>query len=62
MTSEKRAQKFHTDDAALPDLGSASDWLNQISHTARNQWWRREMSAVFSGYKIRLVLTVQFSS
>ena len=25
MTSEKRAQKFHTDDADYPDLGSASD-------------------------------------
>ena len=32
MTSEKRAQKIHTDDASLP---SASDWLNQISHAAR---------------------------
>ena len=27
MTSEKRAQKFHTDDASPADLGSASDWL-----------------------------------
>ena len=35
MTSEKRARKFHTDDVSLPDLGSASDWLNQISHAAR---------------------------
>ena len=38
MTLEKRAQKFHTDDASLhhyPDLGSTSDWLNQISHAAR---------------------------
>ena len=35
MTSEKRAQKFHTDDASLPRSGSASDWLNQISHAAR---------------------------
>ena len=32
MTSEKGAQKFHTDNASLP---SASDWLNQISHAAR---------------------------
>ena len=58
-----------------PDLVSASDWLNQISHAAQpirnqkhylwklwnfcacfsdviswgNQWWHREMSAVFSG-------------
>jgi len=35
MTPEKRAQKFHTYDALLPDLGSASDWLNKISHAAR---------------------------
>ena len=36
MTSEKRAQKFHTDDVSLPRyLGSDSDWLNQISHAAR---------------------------
>ena len=29
ITSEERAQKFHTDDESLPtaDLGSASDWL-----------------------------------
>jgi len=27
MTSEQRAQKFHTDDVHYPDLGSASDWL-----------------------------------
>ena len=32
MTSEKRAQKFHADDAS--DLGSVSDWLKQISHTS----------------------------
>ena len=25
MTSEKRAQKFHTYDASLPNLGSAPD-------------------------------------
>ena len=35
MTSEKGAQKFHTDDASHPDMVSASDWLNQISHSAR---------------------------
>ena len=37
MTSEKRAQKFHTDDVSLnkQDLGSVSDWLKQISHVAR---------------------------
>ena len=28
-TSKKRAQKFHTDDAHYPDLGSASDWLRR---------------------------------
>ena len=33
MTSEKRAQKFHADDAS--DLGGVSDWLKQISHAAR---------------------------
>ena len=33
MTSEKRAQKFHMDD--YPDLGSASEWLNQISKATR---------------------------
>ena len=43
MTSEKRAQKFHTDDASL-DLGSASHWFNQISHAVRpirsnTQFW-----------------------
>ena len=28
MTSEKQAQKFHTDDVSLPtDLGSTSEWL-----------------------------------
>ena len=27
MTSEKQAQKLHTDDAPYPDLGSASGWL-----------------------------------
>ena len=35
MTSENRAQKFHTYEASLPDLGSTSDWLNLISHAAR---------------------------
>ena len=75
-TSEKRAQKFYTDDASLPrswycfwlaenllqpqseDLGSdtSSVWsfcarfLDFISW--RNQWSRREMSVVFSGYFI----------
>ena len=27
MKTEKRAQKFHTDDAHYPDLDSAFDWL-----------------------------------
>ena len=34
MTSEKRLQKFHTDDVSQTvylDLGSASDWLKQNS-------------------------------
>ena len=32
MTSEKRAQKFHTDNASLSRSGlSASDWMKQIS-------------------------------
>ena len=35
MMSEKRVRKLHTDDASYPDLGSASDWLKQISHTAQ---------------------------
>ena len=37
MTSEERAQKFHTDDESLPtaDLGSASDWLKKILRAAR---------------------------
>ena len=35
MTSEKRPHKFHTDDVRYPDLGSASDWLKQISLAAR---------------------------
>ena len=30
--SEKHAQKFHTDDASLLDLGSASDWMQHISN------------------------------
>ena len=35
MTSEKRGQKFHTDDVSLPRSGSASAWLKQISYAAR---------------------------
>ena len=31
MTSDKRSQKFHTDDRS----GTASDWLKQISFTLR---------------------------
>ena len=32
MTSDKWLQKFDNDDASLPDLGSASDWTEQISN------------------------------
>ena len=37
MTSEKRAQKFHTDDVHYPDLGRTSDWLKQISDTTNQK-------------------------
>ena len=30
MMSEKRGQKFHTDDASPPDLGIAYDWTKQM--------------------------------
>ena len=71
-----------------PDLGSASDWLSQISRAARpirnitqvwvvtrdqygiarfsdvfwrgNQWWRRQMSAVYSVY-FKAILKLQSS-
>ena len=33
MMSKKQEQKFPTNDAS--DLGSVSDWLNQISHMAQ---------------------------
>ena len=80
MTSDKRAQKFHTNDASLPRSGKFF-WLvvprrkfastNQKHYSDRgsdtssvwnfctlssdvisrgNQWWRREMSAVFSDF------------
>ena len=35
MTSEKRTQVFLLMTRLYPDLGSASDWLKQISHAAR---------------------------
>ena len=35
ITSEKWAQKFHTDDVHYQDLGSTFDWLKRISHAAR---------------------------
>ena len=35
MTSEKRAQKSILLMGHYPDVGNASDWLNQISHEAR---------------------------
>ena len=86
MTSEQRAQKFHTDDVYYPDLGSGSDWscrernlLQPIRSTTQiwvvivavcsrcsdftsweNQWYRRKMSAVFSGYLIRNLLLLHF--
>ena len=59
MTFEKRAQKFHTDDASLP----RSDWMKQISNqspvwnfcarfsdviSCANHRWRREMSGRLS--------------
>ena len=58
MTSEKRAQKFHTDKTIdYLDLGSDASLV--WNFCARfldviwggNQWWRREMSAVFQGYE-----------
>lgn len=58
MRSEEWAQKFPTDDVHYPNMGSATDWLKQISLTTRprsesatsqwNQWWRcHEISGVF---------------
>ena len=40
ITSEERAQKFHTDDESLPtaDLGSASDWLKNPWGVTRHQY------------------------
>ena len=35
MTSEKRAQQFHTDVVSLLSLGAASDWLKYISLEAQ---------------------------
>ena len=36
IMSEKRAQKFHPDDASLPRyVGSAFDWRKQISQAAQ---------------------------
>ena len=39
MTSEKRVQKFHTDDVSLPwsglGLGCALDWLKEITLASR---------------------------
>ena len=79
MTSEKRAQKFLTDDALLqrsgqcfgvivprgkfasanqkhyPDLGSDTSPIRNFCASfpdiisQGNRWWRRDMSAVFSG-------------
>ena len=47
MTSEKRAQKFHTDDASPPRSGSTvSALVSQVSFRGETRW-RRETSAVF---------------
>ena len=65
MTSEKRVQKFHTDEATdYPDLGSVSDWLKicfknfgpRFSDVIwrGNQGWCREMSAVFQDYESKV--------
>ena len=35
MMSKEQTQKFHTSDRSLHDLGSASDWLKQISLAAQ---------------------------
>ena len=32
MLSEKKVQKFHTDDMSYPDLGSASDWSCRVEN------------------------------
>ena len=66
MTSEKRAQKFHTDDVSLnkQDLGSVSDWLKQISHVAgpiRSTSQIREVILQQYGNNLRLVLRRHFS-
>ena len=53
MTSEKRAQKFHSDDASLSrrvvtrHQYEISAVISQTSFSGKNRWWRREMSAVF---------------
>ena len=67
ITSEKQAQKLHTDDVLKPisytaitnqkqpHLGSdtSSEWNFCVRFSdvvsQRNQWWRHEISAVFSG-------------
>ena len=47
MTSEKRTQKFHTDDASLPRSGSTvSALVSQVLFRGETRW-RRETSAVF---------------
>ena len=32
MIPEKQAQKFHTDDASIPELESASDWSCRVGN------------------------------
>ena len=46
MTSENRVLMTHH----FPDLGSASDWLKQISHTARSIKSAWNFCARFSGF------------
>ena len=48
MTSEKRAQKFHTMTRHYPDLGSASDWLKQISHGTTNHKQYQDLGSAAS--------------
>ena len=48
MSSKKRAQKFHTMTRHYPDLGSASDWLKQISHGTTNQKQYQDLGSAAS--------------
>ena len=48
MMSKEQTQKFHTSDMSLHDLGSASEWLKQISLAAQTRKTRHhyEISAL----------------